>query len=46
MAPIRFHETTTVTPEQFISRLTDFGAGRPTPRGIAAQPAPQHNKGA
>lgn len=28
MATIRFHETTTVTPEQFIAGLTDFGPGR------------------
>jgi len=25
---IRFHQTTTVTPEQYISGLTDFGPGR------------------
>ena len=28
MATIRFTETTTVTPEQFIAGLTDFGPGR------------------
>lgn len=28
MAIIRFHETTTATPEQFIAGLTDFGPGR------------------
>jgi hypothetical protein len=28
MATIRFHETTTATPEQFIAGLTDFGPGR------------------
>jgi Polyketide cyclase / dehydrase and lipid transport len=28
MATIRFHETTTATPEQFIAALTDFGPGR------------------
>jgi hypothetical protein len=28
MATIRFHETTTATPEQFVSGLTDFGPGR------------------
>src|SRR5512132_372649 len=28
MSTIRFHETTTVTPEQFIAALTDFGPGR------------------
>ncbi len=26
--PIRFHQTTTLTPEQYIAGLTDFGAGR------------------
>jgi hypothetical protein len=26
--PISFHETTTATPEQYISGLTDFGPGR------------------
>ena len=28
MATIRFHETTTATPEQFIAGLTDFGPDR------------------
>ena len=28
MATIRFHETTSATPEQFIAGLTDFGPGR------------------
>ena len=28
MAMIRFHETTTAAPEQFIAGLTDFGPGR------------------
>jgi hypothetical protein len=28
MAIIRFHETTTATPRQFIAGLTDFGPGR------------------
>lgn len=28
MATIRFHQTTTATPEQFIAGLTDFGPGR------------------
>jgi hypothetical protein len=28
MATLRFHETTTATPEQFIAALTDFGPGR------------------
>ena len=28
MSTIRFHETMTSTPEQFISALTDFGPGR------------------
>ena len=28
MSTIRFHETTTATPEQFIDGLTDFGPGR------------------
>ena len=28
MATIRFHQTTTSTPEQFIDGLTDFGPGR------------------
>jgi hypothetical protein len=28
MATIRFHQTTTATPEQFIAALTDFGPGR------------------
>ena len=28
MATIRFHETTTSTPEQFVAALTDFGPGR------------------
>jgi hypothetical protein len=28
MATIRFHETTTSTPEQFVAGLTDFGPGR------------------
>jgi hypothetical protein len=28
MATLRFHETTTATPEQFIAGLTDFGPGR------------------
>jgi hypothetical protein len=28
MAIIRFHETTTATPEQFVAGLTDFGPGR------------------
>lgn len=28
MATIRFHETTTATPQQFIAGLTDFGPGR------------------
>jgi hypothetical protein len=28
MSTIRFHETTTSTPEQFIAALTDFGPGR------------------
>src|SRR5262245_33162873 len=28
MSTIRFHETTTSTPEQFIAGLTDFGPGR------------------
>jgi hypothetical protein len=26
--PIKFHETTTATPEQYIAGLTDFGPGR------------------
>src|SRR3954447_21045539 len=26
--PIRFHQTTTATPEQYIDGLTDFGPGR------------------
>ncbi|MEV0672430.1 hypothetical protein [Mycobacterium sp. NPDC050441] len=30
MAIIRFHETTTATPEQFVAGLTDFGPGRST----------------
>jgi hypothetical protein len=28
MATIRFHQTTTATPEQFVAGLTDFGPGR------------------
>ena len=28
MSTIRFHQTTTATPEQFIAGLTDFGPGR------------------
>jgi hypothetical protein len=28
MSTIRFHETTTSTPEQFVAGLTDFGPGR------------------
>ena len=28
MATIHFHQTTTLTPEQFIAGLTDFGPGR------------------
>jgi hypothetical protein len=28
MSTIRFHEETTVTPEQFVAGLTDFGPGR------------------
>ena len=28
MATIRLHQTTTVTPEQFVAGLTDFGPGR------------------
>jgi hypothetical protein len=28
MATLRFHETTTSTPEQFVAGLTDFGPGR------------------
>jgi len=28
MSTIHFHQTTTVTPEQFIAGLTDFGPGR------------------
>jgi hypothetical protein len=28
MATIRFHQTTTATPQQFIAGLTDFGPGR------------------
>ena len=28
MSTLRFHETTTSTPEQFIAALTDFGPGR------------------
>ena len=28
MATIRFHATTTATPEQFVAGLTDFGPGR------------------
>ncbi len=28
MSTIHFHETTTLTPEQFIAGLTDFGPGR------------------
>jgi hypothetical protein len=28
MPTFRFHQTTTVTPEQFIAALTDFGPGR------------------
>jgi hypothetical protein len=28
MTTIRLHETTTVTPEQFVAGLTDFGPGR------------------
>jgi hypothetical protein len=28
MATIHLHETTTVTPEQFLAALTDFGSGR------------------
>ena len=35
MATIRLHQKTTVTPEQFVAGLTDFGPGRkqlfPTP---------------
>jgi hypothetical protein len=28
MSTLRFHETTTATPEQFVAGLTDFGPGR------------------
>jgi hypothetical protein len=28
MSTIRFHQTTTLTPEQFVAGLTDFGPGR------------------
>jgi hypothetical protein len=28
MVTIHLHQTTTATPEQFLARLTDFGAGR------------------
>jgi hypothetical protein len=28
MSTIRFHQTTTSTPEQFVAGLTDFGPGR------------------
>src|SRR4026207_1953791 len=36
MSTIRFHQTTTATPEQFIAGLTDFGPGRPKPVGQTA----------
>jgi len=28
MATLRFHQTTTLTPEQYVAGLTDFGPGR------------------
>lgn len=28
MTTLRFHQTTTTTPEQFVAALTDFGPGR------------------
>ena len=28
MSTIHFHQTTTLTPEQYIAGLTDFGPGR------------------
>jgi hypothetical protein len=28
MATLHFHQTTTLTPEQYIAGLTDFGPGR------------------
>ena len=35
MSTIHFEETTTVTPEQFLAALTDFGPGRSEIWGIA-----------
>ena len=36
MSTIRFHQTTTLTPEQYIAGLTDFGPGRATLFGNSA----------
>ena len=36
MSTLRFHQTTTSTPEQFIGALTDFGPGRSTIFGNSA----------
>jgi hypothetical protein len=30
-AEIHFHQTTTLTPEQYVAGLTDFGPGRSKP---------------
>src|SRR4029453_8718313 len=37
MSTIRFHQTTTATPEQFIAGLTDFGPGRSKLFGNSAE---------
>ena len=36
MATVHFHQTTTLTPEQYIAGLTDFGPGRSTLFGNSA----------
>ena len=43
---IRFHQTTTLTPEQYIAGLTDFGPGRSTLFGNSADEYLKvHNRG-
>jgi hypothetical protein len=43
MSTIRLHQTTTSTPEQFVTALTDFGPGRSKLFGNSAKGA-SHGK--
>jgi hypothetical protein len=46
MSTLRFHQTTTLTPEQYVAGLTDFGPGRSKLFGNSADEYLKvHNKG-